>query len=142
MIKPSCTAAALAAALLASGPCLAAQDLRPAEGPQARTAGFAGGSIRLPLGGSTKARPVARLRLGTMRSAGGQAEFRRGGLELGLAGKSAPQLYIGGEKSAELQRRLGVNGSAYTAVVVVFAVALVAVSALVLSDLGSLSQDD
>jgi hypothetical protein len=51
-------------------------------------------------------------------------------------------LYIGGEKSAELQRRLGVNGSAYTTVVVVFAVALVAVSALVLSDLGSLSQDD
>jgi hypothetical protein len=141
-MKASRSTAAFAAAFLMSGPCLAAQDIGSADPSRAGVAAFAGGSIKLPLGGGAKARPVARLRLGTMRSAGPRAEFGQGGLELGLGAKGAPQIFIGGQSSAEVKRRLGVSGSTHTAVVVVFAVALIAVSALVLSDLDNLSQDD
>ncbi|HLL30889.1 MAG TPA: hypothetical protein VK403_07830, partial [Allosphingosinicella sp.] len=75
MTKPSHAAAALAVLLLAAQPCAAADDLRDAQAAQGRTAPFAGVGLSLPLSGTARASPSARLQFTPARPAG--ATFAR-----------------------------------------------------------------
>jgi hypothetical protein len=121
MPRPSHAAAALAVLLLAAQPCAAADDLRDTHTAGARrTAPFAGIGLSLPLAGSGKAKPSARLQFTAARPAGGT--FGRpaaAGLELGLARAGKPALYLGGRPAEDIGRRLNVGGSTGTVLIVV-----------------------
>jgi hypothetical protein len=127
--------APLALALIAS-PGAAATDFRGGEPAAARTGLFAGATLRIGLDRRAD-RPAARLVAGSYRLtdlAGARLATRPAGLELGLTRASAPLLSFGGQPMADVQRRLGLNGSTGTLLLIGGAVALGVVALVVLSD--------
>jgi hypothetical protein len=92
----------------------AAEDLRHhSTTVQQRTGAFAGGSIRLPLGGGPVRRLEARLQIGLARDV---RDFRGAGstqrtalFEIGPARDGSAGVYIGGTETGELKDRLGMS---------------------------------
>jgi hypothetical protein len=130
------------AAMIAAQPCFAAQDHREGLGIERRTAAFAGVHARIPFGDATPAAPIARLKLGMVhsrldRGSATPHEFvQTSGLELGLARRSKPMLFIGGRSVADVQKRLAIGGGT-TPLLVVGGIALAAAAVVVLSSDGS-----
>ena len=105
---------AAAAASMLSQPVLAAEAFRDTGALETRKGAFAGLNLKVPLGTREAAKPSARLQLTTsynQRSAAGMRSYRPAGLELGLTGKGQPEMFVGGVRLAETERRLGLTGS-------------------------------
>jgi hypothetical protein len=112
-------AAALALLATAAQPCLAAEDLRDLGNPVHRSGAFAGGSVRMTLGGKDEARkPQARLQMGfthharDMRSASPGQTLRIASFELGASEKGKPAFYMGGHTLGEMKQKLGMSDAA------------------------------
>ncbi|HLL58814.1 MAG TPA: hypothetical protein VK391_02865 [Allosphingosinicella sp.] len=133
LLKSAIAVAAIG--LLAAQPCAAATG--SAAWSDGRMSAFAGANVRLPLGGAKAARPSARLQLTTsynVRDArtGAVQSFRAQGLEFGATGNGAPTFYMNGQSTAQMQKKLQLSGSTKNTVLIIFGVALVAVTVLVL----------
>jgi hypothetical protein len=63
-------------------------------------------------------------------------------LELGIGGRDKGALFIAGQPTREIERRLGVRGDTYTTVSIIGVVALVAVGLLVITNLNKLDTDN
>ena len=131
------TKAVGAAALLATAaqPCLAAEDLRDDGSPLHRTSAFAGGSVRMALGGDKAARkPTARLQMGfthsyrDLRSASPGRTVRIASLELGASDMGKPTFYMGGRTTKELGRKLGLSDAAAIGIGAVAVLGLAAIA--------------
>jgi hypothetical protein len=132
------TAAAALAATLAPAPCRAADDMRTIGNHGRQSAAFAGGTIRLPLGGTRGARPTARLQLGMISGLQGTRPVRTGGLEFGLTGQGKPEMFVGGQSAREMRERMQLNGSSGNTAAIVFGAVLVVVGLYVIINLDSL----
>lgn len=138
--------AAVAAMLaVAAQPCLAADDFRDVGAGERRSSAFAGVRLRLPLGAENPDRPSARLQVATFhdyRDATGAMvrSHRSQGVELGLAGRGGPALFVGGQNVAATRQRLEAKGSTRTLLivggVVVVAVVVLAVVASAMPQAG------
>lgn len=123
MSRLQSSAAAAALLLLAAQPCFAAGDLRSTGAVERRSGGFAGMTIRVPMG-QQDARASARLQLATVNHSYDRESRLSGrssqaaGFELGLSGSAKPALYIGGRNAAEVQRKLQIKGSGTTILLV------------------------
>ena len=145
-------AALISCLILAEPGALAAQDIGFGHRAEVQSGVFAGGSVTIPLGQTRASRPRARLQLTTIhtsRDARSVSPSRSrppsGGLELGLSRTGRANLYVGGQNSREMERRLGVNGGSSTWLIVGgVVVALVVVVALASSGgcLGPSMTDD
>ena len=115
------TATALVAAQLASAASVSAADLAgPAEASQTRMGAFAGGRLRVELGGRHDRRARVGLALAPYsesRAGDGRTTFRYGeGFEFGIAGREPAQVRMAGHRLTsdgllvdEDGRRLGVS---------------------------------
>ena len=137
-MKQGAVRAALISCLILAEPgALAAQDIGSGHRAEVQSAVFAGGSVVIPLGQTRSSRPRARLQLTTIhtsrdaRSASPLRSAPRGGLELGFSRTGRANFLVGRQNSADLERRLGVNGDTTTWLIVGgVAVALIVVVAL------------
>lgn len=126
MVRVKRAAAFAAAIVLAVQPCAAASF---ESGTSAGTpSAFAGVNVRLPLG-QAKARPEARLQFTsayTVRDVrtGAVESFKAKGLEIGAARNGKPTFFLNGQSGAAMQKRLGMNGSTGTTVLIVGGVLL------------------
>ena len=130
--------AAGAVAAMAAQPCLAADDTRDAGAGERRSAAFAGLSVRVPVGGGGSREPTARLQISTTHEvrdarSGSVRSFRPAGLELGLVAKGKAALYLNGQETKAIERKLGIGGSTTTLIVIGGIVVLVLVVAAVAS---------
>ena len=106
---------AAAAASMLSQPVLAADAFRDMGPQERRTGAFAGLNFKMPLGTRAAVRPSARLQLTTShdyRSAAGVRSYRPAGLEFGLTAKGRPDMFVGGARIADTEKRLGLTGGA------------------------------
>lgn len=132
-------AAILSGAALVAQPCLAAQDLTASGYVERRSGGFAGAQLKLELGRSARTVPTARLQVGMTHRYQGvgmslpSRSFNVSALELGLTGGRQPLLLIGGQDTSSIKRRLGVNGSATTTLLVVGGLALAGLAVLLIT---------
>lgn len=120
----------IALTAVATQPCAAADDFRDIGGTERRSAVYGGATVRIPLGGAGRTKPSARLQLTSIHtsrneSSGAVRTFRPAGIELGAAGKGAPTLFINGQSSAEVEKKLGIGGSTVTTVLIVGGILLV-----------------
>ncbi len=138
--------------LLASGvscaqPAMAAQDYRQAQYQETNRAAFAGGVVRFEMGPRAKP-PATRLQIGWRSLSSDRGSDAPPNVthvpmfELGFAGKDRGNLFVAGQPTRALERKLGLNGDTGTTAVVVFSVALLAVGLLVITNLDSLDSDD
>lgn len=109
-------AAATAAFFLIAQPCWAAGPTVGLSSSESRVAAFVGFKLRLPLGQKEHAKPTARLQLTSAyyarESSGALAQSRRSpGIEFGAGKTGQPALYIQGRDSAEMQKRLNMDGT-------------------------------
>lgn len=145
MIKLLLAAGPLCLAMISS-PCLAADDFRAPTNLERHSSTFAGATIRLNVGQRGKLKTTARLQLGAvheLRGSGGYSPMLRrqhSGLELGLGRGAKPEFFIGGRSTKALPERLSLGGPSGSTVGIVFAVALVAVGLLVITNLNDLSE--
>ena len=105
--------AAAAAASLVSQPVLAAEAFRDGGVREQRTGAFAGVNFKVPLGSKQRVKPSARLQLTTSRESitdGGYRSVRPAGLELGLTGKGEADVFLGGNRLSDTDRKLGLTG--------------------------------
>jgi hypothetical protein len=136
-------AALLAAGALLAQPC-AAQELRDsAGGMQRQSSAFAGLNLRLPLGLASRAKPTARLQFTTTHAfrdarTGATQTWKAQGLEIGGGKQGKPALYLNGQSTADLQKRLNANGTGKTLLIVggVVLVAVVVAAAMAASVAG------
>jgi hypothetical protein len=143
-------AAASAALMLGAQPCAAAEDLRDLGSPERRSALFAGGGVRVPLGRErAAARPTMRLQLGMThryhdpRSAAPAREIRVGAFELGAGPAGKPAFYMGGRDVGEMEDKLGISTLGAVAIGAAVAVgALLVVAAANPLEGGCLGGDD
>jgi hypothetical protein len=122
MTKVKGAAAIFAAAMLVAQPC-AATEFGGAQEMQRQSSAFGGLNVRLPLGGAHKAKPTARLQLTTSRTfreerTGFTQTFRAQGLEIGGAKGGKPTLYLNGQSTADMQKKLGIGGTGKTLLIV------------------------
>lgn len=105
--------AAAAAVSMLSQPVLAAEAFRDTGRVEQRNGAFAGFNFKVPLGTRAAAKPSARLQLTTVhdyRAASGVRSHRPAGLEVGLTAKGRPDMFVGGARLADTQKRLGLSG--------------------------------
>ena len=127
------------AAMLVAQPCLAAPDAGDPRYADRQTGAFAGAQLKLALGSKERAVPTARLQLGmTQRYQGHGAtapsrSFNVSALELGVTGTGRPMLLVGGQDTSALKRRLGMNGSNNSTLLIAGGVALAVVAVLVIT---------
>lgn len=117
-------AAGIAAALLLTQPCAAADDFREFSATNRQMTAFAGVNVRLPLGGTAEAKPSARLQFTTGHSlydsgSGAERTYRGRGLEIGAGKTGLPTFFVGGQNAAELQKKLGLKGGSSTTLLIV-----------------------
>lgn len=133
----------LVSGALCAQPAVAAQDHRQFQYDETRRAAFAGATVRLEMGPAARP-PATRLQLGLRSlSSGRQSEagpkFTHVPLfELGVAGRDSGNLFIAGQSTTTVEKRLGLNGDAWTTASVVLTVALLAVGVLVITSLDGL----
>ena len=134
-------AACVAAAALASTSAAATERDRLAGGLEQHQAAFAGATLRLSFGGRSTAAPELRLGIGFSQHRRDAAGFvvSRGGpwlpLQAGMR-NGRLELFVGGEPLAEIERRLGADGSGTRTAIIVGGVAIGAAAAILLLDGG------
>lgn len=139
---------AIAAAMICTANAAVAQHVGFGPHSDPAAAASAGLNLRLELGQRGRPKPVARLGIGRMQHSGGSGElpeWRRSatpGLELGLSSGGRAELYVGGQSSARVTERLGVDGSGMSPVWIVGGVVLLVVGVLVITNLNSLSDSE
>lgn len=129
-------AAATAAALLMTQPCLAAPDFRDTTATERRSSAFAGVRLRLPIGTGHAERPSARMQLSTIheyRNASGATvrSVRPDGLELGLNQRGRLAFSVAGQDVRQTQEQMRLGGGTSTYLIiggVVLAVVILAVA--------------
>jgi hypothetical protein len=104
--------AAVAVSVIAAQPA-AANDLHSVAASDYRPAAFGGVTVRLPLGKSERAKPEARLQMTTYRTDSSQPagirRFSSKGLEFGVSKAGKPLLFAGGQNTAEVKQKMGLN---------------------------------
>ena len=133
MTRATQVAAMLAAGMLVAQPC-AASDLRNGQSMQRQSSAFAGLNLRLPLGQARQAKPTARLQFTTSQTlrderTGATQTFKPQGLEIGGAKGGKPMVYLNGQSTADVKKKLGVGGTGTTILIVGGVVLLVVVVA-------------
>ena len=111
-MKPAWIAAAAALSLV-SQPVLAAEAFRDGGVRGQRTGAFAGVNFKVPLGTKQRVKPSARLQLTTSRDSitdSGYRSVRPAGLELGLTDKGRADVYLGGNRLSDTEKKLGLTG--------------------------------
>jgi hypothetical protein len=133
------TALAATAATIAAPASAAAGPLDVHEPAEQQRAAFAGAVLRLGLDGRGMPAPSARLGIGFTRydrSSGGAWIGRSGAalpLEAGLSG-GRPELFVAGQRLAQIERRLDAAGSNTAALLVIGALAAGGAALVLLSD--------
>ena len=127
----------LAAGMLVAQPC-AANELRNGQSTLRQPSAFAGLNVRLPLGHARAVKPTARLQFTTSQTlrderTGATQTFRAQGLEIGGAKGGKPTLYLNGQSTAGMKKKLGIGGTGNTVLIVGGVVLLVAIVAVVAS---------
>jgi hypothetical protein len=125
-------------------PCLAQDATSFAHSNEQRTGAYGGVNLRLEFGRNRRPIPVARIALGlTQETRGGGAYGTRRNampaLELGLKKSGGAELFVAGQSTARLDRRLGANALGLGTVETVILVAAAAFGVylvLSLNDLG------
>lgn len=122
MTRVTQAAAIVAAGMLVAQPC-SASDLGNSQTMLRQSAAFAGLNVRLPLGGAQKIKPTTRLQLTTSHTlrderTGATQTFRPQGLEIGGARGGKPTLYLNGQSTADMDKKLGIGGTGTTLLVV------------------------
>jgi hypothetical protein len=122
--------------MLSVQPCLA-QDFSAAGSTERRVGGFAGVSMRLPMGGRNPEWPSARLQLTATQS------FRHNGMqvrssfapgvELGAGRRGGPAFFMGGSELDTAEQRNRIGGTTTTVLVIGAVVLMVLVLAAVAS---------
>lgn len=131
-------AALLSATALAAQPCFGADLFQDGHSLERRMGAYAGASVRIGLGAGEREAPSARLKLGmtgheTDRRSGARTQaFDASAVELGLGGGGRPLLWVGGRSTEELERRMGLDGT-QTTLLVIGGLALAAGAALLLA---------
>jgi hypothetical protein len=126
--------AAIAVSVIAAQPA-AANDFHSAAAADYRPAAFGGVTVRLPLGKKTAAKPEARLNLTSYRTdpsqPGAVRKFSAKGLELGMSKAGKPLLFAGGQNTAEVKQKMGLDTTTTVLIVggVILLVAVVVVAA-------------
>jgi hypothetical protein len=126
--------AAIAVSVIAAQPAVA-NDLRSAAASDYRPAAFGGVTVRLPFGQKAAAKPDARLQLTTYRMDPSQPaavrKFSSKGLEFGMSKAGKPLLFAGGQNTAKVKQKLGLNTTTTALIVggVILLVAVVVVAA-------------
>lgn len=134
MRKVAHVSAWLAAGVLVTQPC-AARDFREHQAMHRQSTAFGGLNLRLPLGPGRKTKPTARLQLTASHTfpddrTGGTQTFRAQGLEIGGTKSGKPTLYLNGQSTAEMQKKLNVGGTGTTLLIVGGVVLVLAVAAV------------
>jgi hypothetical protein len=112
-----------AVSMAAATPGLAADDFRDTGNFERRGGAFAGANLRMPLG-TKAATPTARLQLmmthsfENRQSASPSRTLKAAGFELGISGTKAPALFLNGQNIAQAKRKLGINGSRNTLLII------------------------
>jgi len=127
----------LAAGMLIAHPCVAS-DLRDSQATMRQSSAFAGLNVRLPLGQAQTAKPTARLQLAASHTfrderTGATQTFRSQGLEIGGTKSGRPTLYLNGQSTADVEKKLGIGGTG-TTLLVVGGIVLAIVVVVALSD--------
>ncbi|HWH17489.1 MAG TPA: hypothetical protein VNT77_04005 [Allosphingosinicella sp.] len=110
----------LATAVLAAQPCAAAgQDFGTSE---RRSAAFGGLKLTMSLGHGQRLKPTARLQLTSTHQSrdvrtGEVRTFIPSGLEFGAA-KGKPMLLVGGQKTTDIEKKMGIGGTGTTLLIV------------------------
>jgi hypothetical protein len=131
-------AAASAAAMLISQPCLAADDHRDIGARERRSGAFAGLNVRLPMGKGNPGKASAKVQLTTLhqyRTGAGAVvrAYRPDGLELGLSRSGGASLSIAGQDLRRANERVALKGSTTTYLIVGGVLLAVVVLAMVAS---------
>jgi hypothetical protein len=134
---------AASAMICLTTPCLAQDVTSFAHSTDQRTGAYGGVNLRLEFGRNRRPTPVARIAVGLTQEAraSGDASARRNAvpaLEVGLTRSGGPELFVAGQSTARIEQRLGARGLGLGPVEIVFAVALTAVTILVVSGLDDL----
>lgn len=131
---------ALVALSLIAAPATAANETWNGNAADPRPSAFAGVSVRLPLGQKSAAKPQARLQLTTYSVDSSKPwrtrEFSPTGFELGLSRTGKPMLFAGGQNTAEVQRKMGLDRTTTILIVAGVAVAVVVLIAAAGSNSG------
>ena len=107
---------ALAILGLLASPCMATDYPAALNQAEREAEAFAGGTLRLALGGKSAAKPSMRLQLTTIRSYRDRSSAlparteRPAGIELGLSAAKKPVLFLMGTEASTLKTKLGMDG--------------------------------
>ncbi len=128
-------------------PALAAEDHRLHQFEETRTSAFAGLRLRVETGPRAKPQPprfgIGLRSISTARHSEAPMRIAHAPLlELGVGGREGGSLFLGGQKSPDLERRLGVDGRVRSTAIVIGTVALVVVGLIVITNLDGLDTDD
>jgi hypothetical protein len=132
--------AVVAATILATQPCLAADDFRDASRMERRSGAFAGATLKVMMANSPRKAPAAHFGLGVSQfhewtgSAGAAKRMQTPGVELRLSSTGKPLLMVGGQNSASMKQRLGLASSTGTILLVVGGIAAAVLAVSLLSD--------
>jgi hypothetical protein len=111
----------LAMAVFAAQPCVAA--IHSLEMRERRSAVFGGLRLNMPIGHGQQLKPTARLQLTSSHQfhdirTGELRTFSPSGIELGAGRQGKPMLFLGGQEASEIQKKLGIGGTATTLLIV------------------------
>ena len=143
MMKPALAALGAAFSMTCvTAPCFAQDSMSFANSHEQRTGAYGGVNLRLEFGGQhRRPRPVARIALGSTqesRGSSGTAGPRRNALramELGVRKGGVPELFVAGQSTAGVSERLGIGDTRFGPLEIIFGVALIAVTILVVTSL-------
>lgn len=140
--------AAVAATVIATQPCLAADDFREASRLERRSGAFAGATLRVLMGDSPRTAPAAHFGLGVSQfhewtgSTGAAKRVQTPGVEVRLSSTGKPVLMVGGQNTASMKQRLGLASSTGTILLVVGGIAAAALAVTLLSGSGDPCADE
>jgi hypothetical protein len=111
----------LAMAVLAAHPCAAA--VRGLEMSERRSSVFGGLRLNMPIGHGQQLKPTARLQLTSSHQShdirtGEVRTLSPAGIELGAGRQGKPMLFVGGQEAPEIEKKLGIGGTATTLLIV------------------------
>jgi hypothetical protein len=111
----------LALAVFAAQPCAA--TVHGLEMSERRSSVFGGLRLSMPIGHGQQLKPTARLQLTSNHQfhnirTGEVRTFSPAGIELGAGRQGKPMLFVGGQETPEIEKKLGIGGTATTLLIV------------------------